>query len=46
MCIGKCFVFLQDEKNAKEYLMRAYSMAGEGIFRGNEPLFDIIKDMI
>ena len=46
MCIGKCFVFLQDEKNAKEYLMRAYSMAGEGIFRGNVPLFDIIKDMI
>ncbi len=46
MRIGECFVFLHDENNAKEYLMRAYSMAGEDVFRGNEPFLDIIKDMI
>lgn len=46
MRIGECFVFLHEENNAKEYLMRAYSIAGENVFRGNEPFLDIIKDMI
>lgn len=46
MRIGECFVFLHDENNAKEYLMRAYSMAGEDVFRGNEPFLDIIKELI
>ena len=46
MRIGECFVFLHDENNAKEYLMRAYLMAGEGVFIGNEPLLDIVKDML
>ena len=46
MRIGQCFVFLHDENNAKEYLMRAYAMAGEDVFRGNEPFLDIIRDMI
>lgn len=46
MRIGECFVFLHDENNAKEYLMRAYLMAGEDVFRENEPFLDIIRDMI
>ena len=46
MRIGQCFVFLQNENDAKEYLMRAYLMAGEDVFRGNEPFLDIIKDII
>lgn len=46
MCLGKCFLLLHDDENTKEYLIRAYMMAGEDVFRGNEPLLGIIKDMI
>lgn len=46
MRIGECFVFLHNEDNAKEYLMKAYLMAGEAIFKGNEPFLSIIKDLI
>lgn len=44
--IGECYVFLDNEPDAKEYLMRAYMVAGEDIFVGSEPFFDIIKEMI
>lgn len=46
MRIGECYVFLDDEEKAKEYLLRAYMMAGEDVFEGNEPFLDIIKDLI
>lgn len=46
MRIGECYVFLNDEEKAKEYLLRAYMMAGEDVFEGNEPFLDIIKDLI
>ena len=35
MRIGECYVFIDDEEKAKEYLLRAYMMAGEDVFEGN-----------
>ena len=44
--IGQCYFHLQDEKNATEFLLRAYMLEGEEIFEGAEDYFDFLKSKV
>lgn len=44
--IGQCYLDLQDEQNAIEFLLRAYMLDGEDVFEGAEEYFDFLKSKV
>ncbi|CAK7031598.1 MAG: hypothetical protein DELT_02813 [Desulfovibrio sp.] len=44
--LGQCFLRLGDEKNAAEYLLRAYMLEGEEIFEDDEDDFTFLKKAV
>ena len=41
--LGQCYFHLQDNKNAIDFLLRAYMLAGNEIFEGDDEYFDFLK---
>lgn len=44
--IGQCYFYLQDEKNATEFLLKAYMLDGEKIFRGEEKFLEFLSSKV
>ncbi|MEL7122612.1 MAG: tetratricopeptide repeat protein [Bacteroidota bacterium] len=45
--LGQCYYFLNDTKNARLYLLKAYTMDGEELFSDeNQVYLNVIRDLI